>query len=101
MLRRVTYRQAAIALVFTSLWFVLGFLLLWSPVPGALRIHSMLFAVWLLLFFVLLGFDGATMMLASMNGLFPPRAPRRARYAGTPSQAHQAPARRARPQQGS
>jgi hypothetical protein len=81
MLRHITYRQAAIALVFTSLWFVLGFLLLWSPVPGALGIHFMLLEAWLLLFFALLGLSGAILAAASVNGIFPPRAPKQVRYA--------------------
>ena len=74
-LRSVRYRQAAIAFVFTSLWFVLGFLLLWSPLPRALGIHSMMLAAWLLFFFVLLAFDGVVLMLASLNSAFPPPSP--------------------------
>ena len=81
-LRSVRYRQAAIAFVFTSLWFVLGFLLLWSPLPRALGIHSMMLAAWLLFFFVLLAIDGVVLMLASLNSAFPPSGRRRARYAG-------------------
>lgn len=81
MLRSVRYRQAAIAFVFTSLWFVLGFLLLWSPLPGALGIHSMFLAAWVLFFFLLLAFDGVMLILASLNSAFPPSSPRRARYA--------------------
>jgi hypothetical protein len=80
MLRRVGYRQAAVAFVFTSLWFVLGFLLLLSPVPRALGIHSALLAMWILLFFGLLAVSGAALIMASLNGAFPP-AERRRRYA--------------------
>jgi hypothetical protein len=100
-LRSVRYRQAAIAFVFTSLWFVLGFLLLWSPLPRALGIHSMMLAAWLLFFFVLLAFDGVVLMLASLNSAFPPSGRRRARYAGAAA-APPATARRtgAKPQQG-
>lgn len=99
-MRRFRYRHAAIALVFTSLWFVLGFLLLWSPVPGALHIHSMLLAAWLLLFFAMLAISGGVMMAASFNGIFPPGGPRR-RIAGARQPAQQArPAGRPRTQQG-
>jgi len=80
MLRRIGYRQAAVTFVFTSLWFVLGFLLLWSPVPRALGIHSALLALWLLLFFGLLAVSGAALIMASFNGAFPPSG-RRHRYA--------------------
>ncbi|MBF6600722.1 MAG: hypothetical protein IVW36_09445 [Dehalococcoidia bacterium] len=83
-MRRIRYRQAAIAFVFTSLWFVLGFLLLWSPLPGALGIRSMLLGAWLLLFFVMLAVAGAALMLAGLNGIFPSRA-RRARYSSPPA----------------
>ncbi len=82
MLRRVGYRQAAVAVVFTSLWFVLGFLLLRSPVPGALHIQSKLLVAWLLLFFAMLAIDGIILMLASINGAFPPASTRPARPAG-------------------
>ena len=81
-MRRLRYRHAAIALVFTCLWFVLGFLLLWSPLPGALHIHSMLLAAWLLLFFAMLAISGAVMMFASFNGAFPPGGARRRREPG-------------------
>jgi len=80
--RRLRYRHAAIALVFTSLWFVLGFILLWSPVPGALHIHSMMLSAWLLLFFAMLAISGLVLMLASFNGAFPAGGARRKRPAG-------------------
>lgn len=81
MLRRVGYRQAAVAVVFTSLWFVLGFLLVRSPVPGALHIQFKLLTAWILLFFAMLAIDGLILMLASLNGAFP-RAQRPQRTAG-------------------
>ncbi len=102
-LRSVRYRQAAIAFVFTSLWFVLGFLLLWSPLPGALRIHSMMLAAWLLFFFVMLAFDGIVLMLASVNSAFPPASRRRARLPGAaaaPPAGARRPGTRAKTQQG-
>ncbi len=86
MLRGVGYRQAAVAVVFTSLWFVLGFLLIRSPVPGALHIQFKLLTAWLLLFFAMLAIDGIILMLASVNGAFP-RAQRPRRTAGRPTSA--------------
>ena len=76
-MRRLRYRHAAISLVFTSLWFVLGFILLWSPVPGALHIHSMMLGAWLLLFFGMVAISGLVLMAASFNGAFPPGGRRR------------------------
>jgi len=80
MMRRMSYRTAATAFVFTALWFVFGLVLLWTPVPHALGIRSQLFAAWLILFFVILAGAGATLVLAAVNGIFPPnvRPPARA-----------------------
>ena len=103
MLRRIGYRQAAVAFVFTSLWFVLGFLLIWSPVPGALGIHATLLALWILFFFGLLALSGAVLIAASINATFPPASRRRARAGAQPqpAPAGRAPhAGRANPQQG-
>ena len=48
MIRRISYRSAATAFVFTGLWFVLG--LLWSPILPALGIRGQMLVAWLLLF---------------------------------------------------
>lgn len=79
MLRRITYRAAATAFVFAGLWFVIGLLLLLSPIPGALGIGGQMFAVWLVAFLLALGGSGAALFLAAVNGIFPPdvRAPAR------------------------
>ena len=83
-MRRLRYRHAAISLVFTSLWFVLGFILLWSPIPGALHIHSMMLGAWLLLFFAMLAISGLVLMAASFNGAFPPGGRRQPRHGVQP-----------------
>ena len=72
MIRRVSYRFAVTAFVFAGLWFVLGLLLLWSPIPGALGIRGSLVLAWLFLFLVIFAGAGATLTLASYNGIFPP-----------------------------
>jgi hypothetical protein len=79
MLRRITYRTAATAFVFTGLWFVLGLMALWSPVPGALGIRGQMSVAWLLLSFVILGGSGAMLTVAALNGIFPAGQPRGAR----------------------
>jgi hypothetical protein len=76
MLRSVTYRQAFNAFLFTGLWFVLGAVVLWSPVPGALGIGGAMFGAWLLLFFGALGVSGLLLTAAALNGAFPPRSSR-------------------------
>src|SRR5437773_11511500 len=86
-MRRVSYRTAAFAFIFTSLWFIIGLLVLWSPIPSAMGIHSQMLVAWLLLFFVILGASGATLIVASINAAFPrrrgatPRSPVAARAA--------------------
>ena len=84
MLRRMTYRSAATAFVFTGLWFVFGLVLLWTPVPHALGIRGQLFTAWVILFFVILAGAGATLFVAAVNGIFPPnvRPPARAERLG-------------------
>jgi hypothetical protein len=72
MIRRITYRAAATAFVFTGLWFVIGLVLLWSPIPAALGIGGPMFVAWLLLFLVILAGSGAMLTLAAFNGVFPP-----------------------------
>jgi hypothetical protein len=72
MMRRVTYRSALTAFVFTGLWFVLGLLLLWSPIPGSLGIRAEMLVAWLMLFLLIMASAGATLTLASYNDMFPP-----------------------------
>jgi hypothetical protein len=72
MIRRVSYRSAGTAFVFAGLWFVLGLLLLWSPIPGALGIRGHMLMAWLFLFLIILAGSGAMLTLASYNGIFPP-----------------------------
>jgi hypothetical protein len=72
MIRRISYRSAATAFVFTGLWFVLGLLLLWSPIPSALGIRGHMFVAWLALFLLILAGSGAMLTMASINGIFPP-----------------------------
>jgi hypothetical protein len=78
MLRRIHYRSAVTAFVFTGLWLVLGLVLLWTPVPGALGIRGEMFAAWLMLFFAELALSGLALFVAAINGIFPQnvRAPR-------------------------
>ncbi len=71
-MRRLTYRHALTAFFFAGSWFVLGVLLLLSPLPGALGIVADLFQAWLLLFFLALGISGAMLTMAACNGIFPP-----------------------------
>ena len=72
MIRRISYRTAVTAFVFTALWFVLGLLLLWSPIPSALGIRGQMLVSWLVLFLLILAGSGATLTIASLNGIFPP-----------------------------
>ncbi len=71
MLRRVDYRIAINLFVFTGLWFVIGAIVLWSPVPDALGIGGGLFVMWLLLFFGVLAVAGSALTLAAINVAFP------------------------------
>jgi hypothetical protein len=73
MVRRIDYALARNTFVFTGLWFVIGAIVLWSPVPGALGIGAELFAVWLVLFFVALASSGSLLTVASLNAIFPVR----------------------------
>jgi hypothetical protein len=77
-MRRVNYRAAGTMLVFSGLWFVLGAILLLSPIPGALGIGYRMFVAWLMLFLLMLAASGFGLTLAAINGIFPPpaRAPR-------------------------
>jgi hypothetical protein len=86
MIRRISYRAAATAFVFTGLWFVIGLVLLWSPIPSVLGIDGPMFVAWLLLLLVILAGSGAMLTLASINGVFPPaERPRARRPAPAPS----------------
>ena len=79
MLRQVTYRTAVNMIIFTTLWFIIGALVMWSPVPGALGISGGFFVAWLFLFFTVLAATGASLSLAAWNGIFPPSQNRSAR----------------------
>ena len=72
MIRRVDYRIATNLLVFTALWFAIGAIVLWSPIPGALGVDDGMFAAWLILFFMLMAAGGASLTLAAVNAAFPP-----------------------------
>ena len=79
-MRKISYRAAVTAFVFAGLWFVIGLVLLSTPIPHALGIRGALFVAWLLLFFAMLALSGLLLVIASINGMFPAnvRAPRRA-----------------------
>jgi len=90
-MRKVSYRTAANAAIFLVLWFGMGVIFLWTPVPGALGIGAELFVVWMMLSFLILAGTGVVFVLAAYNAAFPPGPP----SAATAPQAR--PARRARP----
>ena len=72
-IRQIDYRLALNAFVFTGLWFVIGAVLLWSPIPGALGIGGSMFGAWLVLFFLAMAAAGSLLTIASLNAVFPPR----------------------------
>lgn len=72
MLRQITYRTAFNAFIFTGLWFAIGGIVLWSPIPEALGIASPMFAAWLLLLFAILALAGGALTMAAINTAFPP-----------------------------
>ena len=80
MFRRIGYRAALTAFVFTALWLFFGLLLLSTPVPHALGIGGEMFVAWLMMFLVALGLSGLLLFIAALNGIFPQnvRAPRSA-----------------------
>ena len=80
MIRRIDYRTAATVFFFTGCWFAFGLIALWTPIPGALGIHSEMLVGWILLFFGSLALSGLTLVVAAWNAIFPPnvRPPRRA-----------------------
>jgi hypothetical protein len=93
MLRRIDYRTALNAFVFTGLWFAIGAIVLWSPLPDALGIGGPMFAAWLILFFLSMMVAGSLLTVAALNAAFPlhpasPQrghtAPERARTAASP-----------------
>jgi hypothetical protein len=102
MIRSVTYRRAFNAFLFTGLWFVLGAIMLWSPIPGALGIGGAMFGAWVLLFFASLAIAGLMLTFAALNGAFPgrpehqrPKAAVASQQAGGPAWAPRADAPRA------
>ena len=81
MIRKIDYRFAANAFIFCALWFLIGAILLLSPLPGKLGIGGEMFAVWLVLFFLAMASAGSLLTVASLNTLFPP-------HSRTPPSAH-------------
>jgi len=71
-MRRLSYRHAITAFVFTACWLVIGFLFLVSPIPGLLGITGDLVQAWILLSLLALGLSGAMLTIAAVNGIFPP-----------------------------
>ncbi|MBI5288807.1 MAG: hypothetical protein HY873_07530 [Chloroflexi bacterium] len=71
-MRRLSYRHAVTAFVFTACWLVLGFLFLISPIPDLLGITGDLVQAWILLSLLALGLSGAMLTTAAVNGIFPP-----------------------------
>jgi hypothetical protein len=74
MLRRIDYRAALNAFAFTGLWFAIGAIVQWSPLPAALGIAGAMFAAWLILFFLALMVAGSLLTVAALNAAFPPHA---------------------------
>ena len=72
MLRRIDYRTALNSFVFTGLWFAIGAIVLWSPLPDALGIAGPMFAAWLILFFLAMMVAGSLLTVAALNAAFPP-----------------------------
>jgi hypothetical protein len=79
MLRRIGYRDAFTALIFTGLWFALGLILLFSGIPTSVGIGREMFTAWLLLFFAISAVAGGMLTMAAINGIWPPveRPPQR------------------------
>lgn len=71
-MRRLTYRHAITAFIFTACWVVVGFVFLLSPIPGLLGIANALIQAWIVLSFLAMGVSGAMLTMAAINGLFPP-----------------------------
>ena len=70
-LRTIDHVLPRNAFIFAALWFIIGAIMLWSPIPGELGIGAELFAVWLVLFFLALAAAGSLLTIASLNTLFP------------------------------
>jgi hypothetical protein len=71
--RAITYRLAGTAFVFAALWFVIGAIVLWSPLPGSMGIAGPMFAAWFVLFFLALAIAGSLLTIAALNAAFPSR----------------------------
>lgn len=71
MMRQISYRTAINAFAFTGLWFAIGGITLWSPIPGALGIAAPMFTAWLLLLFAMLALAGGMLTVAALNAAFP------------------------------
>ena len=72
MLRRIRYRSAATTFVFCGLWFVLGLMMLASPIPHALGIGGAMFVAWFFVFLLGLAASGGALTVAAVNRLLPP-----------------------------
>jgi hypothetical protein len=72
--RAITYRLAGTAFVFAALWFIIGAIVLWSPLPGSMGIAGPMFAAWFVLFFLALAIAGSLLTIAALNAAFPTRA---------------------------
>jgi hypothetical protein len=72
--RAISYRIAGTAFVFAALWFMIGAIVLWTPLPGSMGIAGQMFAAWFVLFFLALAIAGSLLTIAALNAAFPPRA---------------------------
>lgn len=72
-IRSISYRVAKIAFVFAGLWFLIGAIVLWSPLPDAMGIAGPMFAAWFVLFFLGLAVAGSLLTIAALNAAFPVR----------------------------
>jgi hypothetical protein len=72
LIRKIDYRLATNAFVFTGLWLVIGAIVIWSPIPGALGIGGGMLGVWLVLLFLSMAVSGSMLTIASLNLLYPP-----------------------------
>ena len=70
-IRSINYRLAKLAFVFAGLWLVIGAIVLWSPLPGAMGIAGPMFAAWFVLFFLGLAVAGSLLTIAALNAAFP------------------------------
>ena len=91
MLRSISYPYAVNAFIFTALWFLIGAIVLWSPLPGALGIGGEMFGAWVVLFFLLLAVAGSLLTIAALNAAFPPHTGAPPRGRALPSRTTSAP----------